>query len=354
MDPFRLLSAVEQVAEHLRREMLRGSLQGKLPGINPLATELGVGHKTVKAALRILEKEGILINQGRGARRLISLPDDSSPPALRVSILDHDPLDQTDQWMVALRQQLLNNGHNPCFTEKSLIELGMDLSRIARLVKRTPTDAWVVSSASREVLEWFAEQETPTFSLFGVRVGLPIAGTGPDKAKPIADATRRLIALGHRRISLLCLSQLRLPKPAHGVRAFFHELEAAGITTGQFNLPDWEASERGFKKCLDSLYGLTPPTALILDEPYLFHAAFHHFTRLGLRVPHDVSLVCTDPDPGFNWCQPSVAHIQWDYQQCVRRIERWVDNIARGKDDRRQTYTKAQFVEGGSIGPPPR
>ena len=27
------------------------------------------------------------------------------------------------------------------------------------------------------------------------------------------------------------------------------------------------------------------------------------------------------------------------------------DNVARGKEDRRQTFTKAKFVEGGSIGP---
>ncbi|MEJ6778652.1 MAG: substrate-binding domain-containing protein [Akkermansiaceae bacterium] len=355
MEPLTVLSAVEQVAEHLRRELLRGTLRETMPGVNPLVAELGVGHKTVKAALRMLENEGLLVNQGRGTKRLITLPEDHATPALRVSVLEFLPPDQSDPWIVALRQNLLDNGHNPFFTEKSLTELGMDVRRIARQVERTPADAWVVCSASREVLEWFAQQETPVFSLFGVRGGLPIAGAGPDKASPITEVTRRLIALGHRRISFLCRSQLRLPKPAQGVLAILGELEAAGITTGKFNLPDWEESDEGFKRCLDSLFGgPTPPTALILDEPFLFHAAFHHLARRGLRVPEDISMICTDPDLGFNWCQPSVAHIRWDHRPVVRRIGRWVDNVARGKDDRRQTYTKAEFVDGGTVGGGPK
>jgi len=31
----------------------------------------------------------------------------------------------------------------------------------------------------------------------------------------------------------------------------------------------------------------------------------------------------------------------------------WADNVAHGKDDRRQTFTKAEFIEGGTVGPVP-
>ena len=41
-------------------------------------------------------------------------------------------------------------------------------------------DAWVIIAGSREVLEWFVEQQIPAFALFGRRDGLPIAGVGPD------------------------------------------------------------------------------------------------------------------------------------------------------------------------------
>ena len=47
------------------------------------------------------------------------------------------------------------------------------------------------------------------------------------------------------------------------------------------------------------------------------------------------------------------GHIRWDYRPMVRRVVRWVDNVARGKDDKRQTLTNAEFVEGGTIGVAP-
>jgi hypothetical protein len=37
----------------------------------------------------------------------------------------------------------------------------------------------------------------------------------------------------------------------------------------------------------------------------------------------------------------------------VRRALRWAENIAQGKDDRRQVLYPARFVPGGTIGPVP-
>ena len=71
----------------------------------------------------------------------------------------------------------------------------------------------------------------------------------------------------------------------------------------------------------------------------------------GIRVPSEVSLVCTDPDPSFAWSDPPVAHLRWDSRPLVRRIVRWANNASRGKEDIRQTTVPAEFVVGGTIGP---
>jgi len=355
MGPFHVLTATEQVTGYLREELRRGTWHEKMPGEDRLVAQLGVGRDTIKMALRSLEKEGLLVGQGVGRRRKVVLPEGGfETPVLRVAILDYEPMKHTEQWGLAMRQQLLDQGHNAFFTEKCLLELGMDFRRVARLVKRTPADVWVVCSASREVLEWFSVQKILTFALFGDHSGLPIASTVPDKKQAIAEATRRLVALGHHRISFLCQRDVRLPQPGMSARAFLDELKATGITTSEFNLPDWEGNRESFGRLLDSLFELTPPTALILDESYVYHAGFHHLARLGLRVPEDVSLICTDPDPTYVWCNPSVAHIRWDYRLVVRRVLRWVNNVARGKKDLRQTHTKAEFVDGGTVGRAPR
>ena len=266
MSELRFLTIAEQVAAYLREELRCGRWGETLPGKHSLAEELGINNKTVETALRQLEQEGVLVGQGPGRRRRIVVPDGGfDAPQLRVAIFDFDPPERTEQWIVAMRQQLLDQGHRPFFVGKSLTELGMDLQRVVRLVKRTSADVWVVCAASREILEWFAEQEMPVFSLFGTRWNLPIAGTGPDKTAPLAEATRRLIELGHHRISFLARglpeiapgTEWRQSIPWPSVRAFLEELENAGISTGRFNVPEWKSNREGFENHLNSLFGAT-------------------------------------------------------------------------------------------------
>ena len=348
-----ILSAVEQVAEHLRGELLRGSLSGAMPGVNPLAEELGVNHKTVRAALRQLEEEGLLVDQGRGLQRRIVLPEKSSQPTLRVAILPYDPGTRSKDYLINLRHILEEAGHVANFTSKTLLELNMKVPRIKHLVAETEVDAWVVVAGSREVLQWFSKQPVPSFALFGRRGSVRIAGVGPDHVKADRVAVQRLLALGHQRIALLVRESNRATGPGQAERAVFEEMEAYGVPTGSYNLPEWKDSPEDFYRMLDELFRVTPPTAMIIDEPFLFHAAKDHLARRGILAPEQVSLICLDADPTFAWSQPSIAHLVWDSRPVVRRIVGWANDVAHGKEDLRQTLTKMKFVDGGTVGAAP-
>jgi DNA-binding LacI/PurR family transcriptional regulator len=354
MDSITLLSAAEQVASHLRQALLRGDMSGTIPGVRPLAVELGVNHKTVEVALTQLEHEGLLVGQGAGRRRKIVLPKNHAPPALRVAILLYEPPPQTEGWLMESQHLLQEAGHAAFFADKSLLELQMDVKRVSRLAQKTEADAWVVIGGSRQVLAWFAQQDTPVFALFGRYQGLSVAGTKPDHVPAFTAATRHLAGLGHRRIALLARPERRLPEPGLAERAFLEVLEDHGIQAGSFNLPYWEGSPESLHQCLESLFGSTPPTALLVPESPMFFAVQQFLGNRGLRAPRDVSLVCADGDRSFEWSRPSVAYISWDTRPVVRRVVRWVNNVAAGKDDRRQSFTKAEFVEGGTVGVAPK
>lgn len=354
MKPIRLLSAAEQVAGHLRGEILRGTLGGEMPGIHMLARDVVANHKTVEAALGILEKEGLLERRGAGRRRAIVVPKkkgQADAPPLRIAILNYYPPGNEDRFIPVMQQALIDAGHAAFFSGKSLTEMGMDRARVIKHAESVKADVWVVIAGSLEVLEWFAESGKPAFALFGRRGRFPIAGVGPEKSPMYALVTRRLIALGHRRIVLLTRSERRIPEPGVTERAFLRELKAHRIPTGPYNLPDWEENISGLHERLAALFQATPPTALIVDGAPLFLAVMQFLMNRGLRVPGDVSLVCTNGDPRFAWFQPMVSHIDWDSGPVIRRVVSWAANIAKGKEDLRQSFTKAVFVEGGTIGP---
>lgn len=353
MHGFRPLSLAEQVAAHLRREIRQGALGRTAPGVHRLAGELGIHHTTAEEALQMLEREKLLVSQGPGRRRLIRMPENFTPSSMRVGILPYENIDRTQHFVLNIQHKLQDMGHSVSFASKSLQGLGMDAKRVASYVKDQEVDAWVVISGPRGVLEWFAAQRTPSFAVFGRRRGVPIAATGPDKFPALRASVDRLVQLGHRRIVILLREEHRKPRPGLVAQALLDAMGAHGLPTGPYNLPDWENNAKDLRRCLNTLFRINPPSALILDETLLFHAAQQHLARGGILAPQHVSLVCTDPDPAFEWFNPSVAHIHWDSGKVARRVVSWANNVARGREDRRQSLIKAEFLEGGTIGPTP-
>lgn len=121
--------------------------------------------------------------------------------------------------------------------------------------------------------------------------------------------------------------------------------------TGPYNMPNWDGAVGGIRRILDEMLCLTPPTAILIDEPQIFLPVQHDLARRGILAPEQVSLVATDQDPYFDYIRPTIAHIRYGTKPWTRRITRWADHAVVGKANRRQSLTKATFVEGETIRP---
>jgi DNA-binding LacI/PurR family transcriptional regulator len=354
MGNWQRLSTARQLADYLGDEVRQGRWRVKMPGVIRLANELGVSRDSVEAALVELEREGLLLSQGRGKQRIIATPEMQTPArALKVGVLLVEPADRSIHYIVEMIHELRDAGHQVKLAPKTQTELAGKPVRIAPMVEEAAVDAWVVFGGSLEVLEWFAASALPTFALAGRANELPIASILPDKLMPMRLAVRRFFSQGHRRIVLLCRPHRVVPEPGRFEKAFLEELASLGIAIGPYHIRTWDETAEGFHKTLDSLFRYSPPTALVIDEAPPVTAFFQFCMKRGLRVPDDVSLVCTDPDPSFEWSHPSVAHIRWDSRHMIRRVVRWADNIRIGRKDLNNGLFKAHLVEGGTIGPAP-
>ncbi len=354
MKSFNALTAVEQFSNYLREEIIRGSLTGAMPGVGKLAEMCGVSQKTVIGAVRQLEHDGLLESQGPGRRSQILLQENQIFATLRIQIFLYHKDDLKTDYMMDLLRSLQQADYSVKLAKKTLCELEMDPKRVARFVKMNDTDAWIVQAGSREVLEWFSSQALPAFALFGRRREISMPSCGPNKIPAQHAAIQRLIELGHRKIVCLARKERREPHPGLVEQAFLDQLKNSGIKIGTYNLPQWENNIEDFHHCIETLFKYTPPTALIVHTSNLFVAAQLHLARLGILAPEQISLICTDFEPIFDWCQPAVTHIRWRHNKMIDRIVQWAKNVSLGKDDYRKTFFKTEFVEGGSIGPVPR
>ncbi|WP_035615402.1 substrate-binding domain-containing protein [Haloferula sp. BvORR071] len=349
MHPFRQRSVAEQIVDHLREGFRNGHWRGQLPGVRSLVRELGVSKDSVEAALRLLEAEGSLQSAGPGRRKEIVLSRDAPGEfrSLRIGVLFSDPLRQINlyaqQVMLEVIRRIENAGHTCVTAERSLGELGSKLPRIVRMIESAKADAWVAYSAPREVLEWFVTRSIPVVAVGGGYSGLPVASSASQLDEAIHDSVRVLSDLGHRRIVAISPDSWRLPAPSLTGQSFLSALAACGHSPTSYNLPAWDQTPEGLEKLLESLFLITPPTALIFVNPASYVAALDFFGRKGIRVPRDVSVISMTTGPMFSLLPHRPAHFEWPVEEHVRRVNRWVKCLAKGRTDLAQVIFSATF-----------
>jgi DNA-binding transcriptional regulator YhcF (GntR family) len=136
MSGFRILTSAEQVAEHLRKELAAGVWSGEMPGVLALAGETGINHKTVDAALTLLEREGLLASQGaRKPRRILRAAAESASSSLNIGFLLYDREERHREMIIEARHRLNLAGHHPFFAKRSLTDLNHDRDKVAAFVE---------------------------------------------------------------------------------------------------------------------------------------------------------------------------------------------------------------------------
>lgn len=352
MSTLRRQSLVELTSQHLREGIGEGRWGRNLPGVLKFAKELGVSKDTVRAALLCLEEDGTIRAVGPGKRRRITLKPGATRRALRVAILLEDSLPSNNahslELILSMKYAIEAAGHVCVIGEKSLKQMS-GLIQVARSVRATKAESWIVYGGRRDVLEWFAKRKIPVLAIGGRCLDLPIASAYTDVSRAMSATVEALIAHGHRRIVLLCGSVWRDPAPGRSAKSFLEALRRHDIKVSEFNLPSWKETPEGFEAMMKSLFCATPPTALVIGEPSFCVAARIFLAERGLAVPRDVSLVSILPDPAFSLHHPVIAHFEWTIPALVDRAVRWIKAAAQGKSDHETTVFHAKFRPSGTI-----
>ena len=353
------MSAAEQTAGHLRKEIREGRWADRLPGVHALASECEVSPATMRTALRILEGEGWIRNGGTGRARTAVVPDKPEETlALRITILPGLPLAQEDgafqKVVMLLQYELEAAGHVCRIAPVSQEELSHDVKRVTRFMSRNPSDAWVVIGARSEVVAWMAETEQPVICLGGGVSGKRIASTAMFQLDGFNQAVRQLVSLGHQRI-LFLWPHYHLDFTANPyLAALGRALADVGREMTSYHVPKWKPTPRNLRDTLEKTFRFTPPTAIITTYGKWMAGVLSFLAQRGLRAPQDISLFSINEDDWFEWIEPEISCLRGDDTQMVRRIVRWSQALARGKADHNLISFPLRWVKGGTIGPPPR
>jgi len=149
VDPIHIITAVEQVTSHLKNLILDEQIQDEVPGVLEIANSLKINHKTASLALKLLEKEGLVKNQGPRRKRLVNRARvsgiiEKSVEKIRFGVLLYESLDRWLPLVAQMESSLNADGHIVTYLQKTLVDSKMDLGSIVREARKKEVDAWML------------------------------------------------------------------------------------------------------------------------------------------------------------------------------------------------------------------
>lgn len=358
--PLRLLrqSLVDQVATALRAGLARGQWQEWLPGERRLKADLHVGRNTLRSALRKLAAEGLVeIAAGQGHRILHAKAARPSAVERVVGLLSPAPLSRLRPrqalWIDDLRGRLAEDG--------SLLKMfygpqyfrAKPAAALQRLLQQEKCGCWILVLSTKATQQWFERWRIPCIIAGSCHAGVDLPFVDVDYRALCRHAATTLLQLGHRRIAFVT----HTPEAAGDMMSEEGFLEGVRSFPGQVAdgaVVHHGADKEAVKRCVRALMARpAPPTALLVNNSYLYLTVFSVLTHMGRRVPADVSLLSRDADTFLSYVDPEPACYVEDPQLFAAKMARITTKLLRERPAKSpRVLLIPQLSKGGSISPP--
>ena len=169
----------------------------------------------------------------------------------------------------------------------------------------------------------------------------------------MADAVRRLAALGHRRIAFVN-GGLRYQYSRLRLEGFRRGLAKAGLDEDPALVRSGALVPGEGEEAAEALLGLErPPTAVVFAVDAAALGLYRAVRRHGLQVARHVSVLGYDGTPDGSHADPPLTTYAVDIRRAGERLARMLIERVRGADPEGLRETApATFVDRGSIAPP--
>jgi len=349
------VSLVAQVADILREALRDGRWPHHLPGEHSLSDLLQVSRSTLRAALELLRREGLLrVSQGRRRWLTPEARRRRLPTSKTIGVVSSMRLDEMSGRSIfvmdELRRHLQRGGFElqlhplPPSTQRA------EARQLRLLVERTRAACWVLSSCTKELQSWFARNPWPTLVLGSCHEGVDLPSFTLDYAASCRHAIGELRRLGHRRIALVMERT-----PFAGMTEVEESFREALGEDGHCPVRHHDGSVPGIERLLSALAtGPARPTAVIATRAVDSLTIFTRFLQSGVRVPRDVSMVSLFDDFFLTRVTPPIARYACNNTTFARRLGRLVIQMAGSRTRPRSVRVLPDFVPGGTMGRAPQ
>lgn len=350
----RRASLPTEVAAFLRERLLRGDWSQRLPGELDLAHELQVGRNTIRAALAVLEKEGLL-RTATGRRRELMTPVKQVRPKLEKVAVMLMPLPwhtlppSTLLWMDALRSRLQGAGWQLQMLVDTAAFRRAPAAALESLMARHPSAVWILFRSTAAMQHWFDKRQVCMVVAGSCHAGVGLPQVDTDFRATARHAAARLVGLGHRHLAVLAAS-VPLAGDDESLVGFREGAGDARLKVHHCN--DSKASV--IKALRTMLTSAQRPTALFVFQAAHAATALTYLSQKGVAVPAQMSLLSRDHEPFLTHLVPEPARYERKPEAFAKKLAHLVTALGEGMLPKKsQHLLMPTFVRGETLGRAP-
>lgn len=322
------LSLSAQTAAAMRTAIADGAWEGWLPGERRLCETFQISRPTIRAALHLLAKEGLIeIHQGRRNRVLVQPHQKASRQSRLVLLVTPEPVSRVGQTAYQgigeMRTHLTEHG----FASEVLVcqsrSPRTQQRKLETFMRENNVFCCVLLSLGRELQLWCSRQSVPTLVLGSCHPDVRLPSLDVDYGAVCRHAAGFLLRKGHRRVAFVVPNSGAAGDLA-SERGFLEAMEPR-VARGeaQATLVHHNGSALNISAKLDLLFkSAAPPTALLVAKPHHTFAVIIYLLKRGISVPDTVSLIARDHEYVFETVHPAITHYEFSGDAYGQRLSR--------------------------------
>lgn len=336
--------------------MDQGAWDEYLPSERRLCELFQISRPTIRAALHLLAREGLIqIRQGH-RNRLLTPPRLASREQNRlVGLVTHEPVSRMSltayQGISEMRAHLAQHG----FATEIMIcpsrSAPAQRRKLEEFVRQNRAFCCVLLSVNRDVQAWFAERSLPALVLGSCHPQIKLSSLDVDYRSVCRHAAGIFLAKGHRRLALIV--------PNSGMAGDLASEEGfREAITQRKNLDDARAilvrhngTAQNIGAKLDALFNSAhAPTALLVAKPQHVFIVIIYLLKRGLTVPDTISLMARDHDHLFETVIPPISHYTAKEDTFSHRLSRlMLQMVSQGYLAPEPNLIFPQYFAGGTV-----
>jgi LacI family transcriptional regulator len=355
LDLPRRVSLSSQAADTIRKAIRDGTWKDSVPSERRLCELLQISRPTVRTALHLLAKDGIIATRMGRRNRLISR---SSPTPLRhsrvIGLVTPQPVSQMTfvayQGITVLRAHLTERGFATEILVCPAVGATAERRKVEEFVRRNRIFCCVLLSVSKQMQDWFSSQSMPALVLGSCHPDVKLPSLDIDYRSVCRHAAGTFLGHGHRRLGLVV--------PDSGVagdlaseQGFLEALaQRRGYGDARAVIVRHNGTARDLSARLDRLFDATAPTALLVAKPQHVFFVIIYLLKRGLSVPDTVSFIARDHDPLFETVSPPISHYRFEEEKYTHRLSRlMLKMVDQGYLPAEPNLIFPKFYKGGTV-----